>query len=413
VLTYVVVAALAAGVGAGTVLAINNGKSATPVAGQPFRQRGTSGSGTGAGQGAGTGLSSSTEQAIVNKVEPGLVDITSHLKFTGGTAEATGMVISTSGLVLTNNHVIAGSTGLTASVVSSGRRYSATVVGYDKADDVAVIKLTNASGLRTIPFGDSSTVKLGNTVVALGNRDGQGGAPAVVGSITGLNQTITASDEGSVSGRETLHGMLQTNAQIVPGDSGGPLANVSGQVIGMNTAAATGTFGGQQDVGFAIPANKALSIARQISSGQGGAHIQIGLKGFMGVLVPGQKAAFSTSPQRQRTLQLQQNSGFGNGVGGSQGCLQNELNMGVPTKIAPVKTGALVDGVLCNTAAQNAGIASGDVITSVDGHAVTSPHSLTNTMLQYRPSQQVTVTWVDPSGQRHSSGVTLSPAPPQ
>ena len=93
-----------------------------------------------------------------------------------------------------------------------------------------------------------------------------------------MNQTINASDEGSASGRETLHGMLQTNAQIVPGDSGGALANVSGQVIGMNTAAATGTFGGGQNVGFAIPANKALAIARQITSGQGGQNIKIGLE---------------------------------------------------------------------------------------------------------------------------------------
>jgi len=249
-------------------------------------------------------------------------------------------------------------------------------------------------------------------VIAIGNAYGAGRFPAVVGSITGENRTITASDNGAAT-KETLHGMLQTNAQIVPGDSGGPLANVNGQVIGMNTAAATGTFGGQQDVGFAIPANKALSIARQISSGQGSSSIQIGQKGFMGVLVPGKKAALSTSPPRQRSLQNQQNSGFGNGAGGSQGCLQNELNMGVPTKIAPVKTGALVDGVLCNTAAQNAGIASGDVITSVDGHAVTSPQSLTNTMLQYRPNQQVTVTWVDPSGKRHSIAMRLSAAPPQ
>ena len=407
-MTYVVVAALAAGVGAGTVLLANNGKSGDQVTGQPFRQRGTS-----SGQGAGTGLSSSTEQAIVNKIEPGLVDITSSLQYSGGTAEATGMVISPSGLVLTNNHVIDGSTRLTATLVGSGRRYGATVVGYDKSNDVAVIKLTGASGLRTVPLGDSSKVKMGDVVVALGNADGQGGAPPFIGSITGLNETITASDEGSANGRETLHGMLQTNAQIVPGDSGGPLANINGQVIGMNTAAATGTFGSGPNVGFAIPANRAMTIAQLISSGKGGPTIKLGLSGFMGVLVPGDNARTVTSPQRQRTLQLQQNNQAGTGTGGTQGCLITDQNMGIPAKVAPVKAGALVDGVLCNTAADDAGLGRGDVITSVDGHPVTSPLSLTNTMMKYRPGQQVIVTWVDPSGGKHSTGVTLSPAPPQ
>jgi S1-C subfamily serine protease len=409
----VVVAALAAGVGAGTVLAINNGKSSAPAASPPLHQHGLqNGSGIGSGLG-GTGLSNSTEQAIVNKVNPGLVDITSHLRYTGGTAEATGMVISSAGLVLTNNHVIDGSTELTATLVGTGRRYAATVVGYDKADDIAVIRLTNASGLRTIPLGDSSKVQVGNTVVALGNRDGQGGAPAVAGSITGINQTITASDEGSASGKETLHGMLQTNAQIVPGDSGGPLANLRGEVIGMNTAAATGTFGGGQNVGFAIPANKAIAIARQIASGKPGPNIKLGLTGFLGVLVPGQNAAAATNPQRQRALQLHQQSGFGNGTGDAQGCLPTDQNMGIPAKIAPVKAGALVDGVLCNTPSATSGMASGDVIISVDGQAVTSPKSLTATMEQFHPRQQITVVWVDPSGRKHTAGVTLTAHPPE
>ena len=150
-MTYVVVAALAAGVGAGTVLAVNNGKSEQPRRpASRTSQRGLRGS---PAQG-GAGLSSSSEQAIVSKVEPGLVDITSHLKYTGGTAEATGMVISSTGLVLTNNHVIDGSTGLTATLVATGRRFGATVVGYDKADDIAVIKLKSASGLRTVPVGE-------------------------------------------------------------------------------------------------------------------------------------------------------------------------------------------------------------------------------------------------------------------
>ena len=206
--------------------------------------------------------------------------------------------------------------------------------------------------------------------------------------------------------------MLQTDAQIVPGDSGGPLANLSGQVIGMNTAAATGTFGGGQNVGFAIPVNKAIAVARQISSGQTGPNIKLGLSGFLGVLVPGQNAAHATNPQRQRALQLHQASGFANGPG-RQGCLPTDQNMGIPAKIAPVKAGALVDGVLCNTPSATSGLASGDVIISVDGQPVTSPSSLTATMEQFRPSQQITVVWVDPSGRKHTAGMTLTAHPPE
>jgi S1-C subfamily serine protease len=404
--TYVVVAALAAGVGAGAVLAVNHQSTPNSAAGQRRQQ-------SRSGLAGGTGLSSTAEQAIVNKVEPGLVDITSSLQYSGGTAEATGMVISPSGLVLTNNHVIDGSTRLTATLVGSGRRYQATVVGYDMTNDVAVIRLTGASGLRTVPIGNSSSVRLNNPVVALGNADGQGVTRPVTGSITGTNQTITASDEGSQTGKEILHGMLQTNAQIVPGDSGGALADVHGKVIGMNTAAATGTFGAGGSVGFAIPANKALAIARQIEAGQSGRTVRIGLSGFMGVLVPGQKAALSASPARQQQLQVKSDNNIpSSGLGGSQGCLPNDINMPIPSKIAPVQSGTLIDGVLCGTPADTAGISGGDVITSVGGHAVASPHSLTNLMVQYRPGAQVTVIWVDPAGHRHTSGMTLTKAPP-
>jgi S1-C subfamily serine protease len=417
-LTYIVVAALAAGIGAGAVLTFSSSPSSNQ---QTFQQPGFGGNGGGGnGNGGGNppGLSSSTEQAIINKVQPEIVDITSELGYSGGQAEATGMVISADGEILTNNHVISGSTKLRATIVGTDRTYTATVVGYDATDDVAVIKLQNASGLKTIPLGNSDSVKMGNPVVAMGNADGQGGARPVVGTITGVNQTITASDEGSAAGKETLHGMLQTDARIVPGDSGGPLVNAQGQVIGMDTAAATSTFGGQSDVGFAIPINRALDIAHQIQSGKATGNIKIGLTGFLGVLVPGQNAAAATNPHRQRELQLQQNNGQGGfgQFGGQQnlrGCLANNQNMGVPSKIAPVDSGTLIDGVLCRTGAADAGLASGDVITSVDGHPVTSPSELTALTEQSHPGQKVSVTWVDPSGQKHTGTVVLGAHPPE
>ncbi len=269
------------------------------------------------------------------------------------------MVISSSGLVLTNNHVINGTTGLTARVVATGRRYKATFLGYDKADDVAVLQLQHASGLRTIPIGNSAQVKLGDGVVALGNAGGSGQTTTVTGSITGLHQTITASDDGS-STSEKLTDMLRTNADIVPGDSGGPLASTDGKVIGMDTAAATGSFGtGQQDVGFAIPINRAMKIANQIIHGQASGSVTLGSSGFLGVLVPDGKASQAADPAEQRRLQIQsEQSGSSGGLGipraGSQ-CVPNSLDVGIPAKVAPVSSGALILGDLCGTPSATAG----------------------------------------------------------
>jgi S1-C subfamily serine protease len=420
--TYIAIAALAAGVGAGTMLAIkdsgsnpaqSSGQNSGLGLGNGSGVNNGSGVGNGSGLGngsggnaAGTGLSSAKQQAVENAVQPGLVDITSDLRYENGTAAATGMVISSSGIVLTNNHVIDDSTGLSARVVDSGQRYQARVLGYDKSDDVAVIQLVGASGLKTVPLGNSGSVKLGDGVVAIGNADGTGGATVVTGSITGLNQTITASDEGSTNGSETLHGMLQTNADIIPGDSGGPLADASGQVIGMDTAAASGSFGDTEpNVGFAIPIDRAMSLANQIISGKGSSSIQIGLTGFMGVLV---WPTTQSSPKAQQTLQSQAGAQIG-----TQGCLSSDQNAPVPPTVAPVSKGALVDGVLCGTPAATAGLSGGDVITAVNGQSVTSPTSLTNLMMQYRPGTKVSVSWTDTVGSQHTSSVLLIQAPPR
>ena len=338
-----------------------------------------------------------------------MVDIQSNLQYLGGTAEATGMVISSNGLVLTNNHVIDQTTGLTATLVSNDRKYSARWLGYDKADDVSVVQLEGASGLRTVPLGDSSNVKIGDRVIAIGNAEGAGGRPTVVtGSITNLNQTITASDD--LGGSETLHNMLQTNANIVEGDSGGPLVSTGNKVIGMDTAASSGSLGNQsQDTGFAIPINRALAIAHQIIRGRASSTIKIGASGFLGVLVPSKQASGANSPQQQKILELQQYPGSANS---SQSCLSNDQNAGVPQQIAPAGSGTLVLGDLCNTPADSAGITAGDVITAVNGKAVGSPDSLTAIMQAYHPGRTVAVTWVDPSGQQHVGNLDLIEAPP-
>ena len=426
-LVYLVVAALAAGVGAGAVAALDHSSPASqnsPSSGAPLNPGNNPGNGfnpnsggfgPGNGSNSGSGVSNSQEQAIANAVEPGVVDIQSSLQYVGGTAEATGMVISSNGLVLTNNHVIVDTTGLTATLVRTGQKFTARWLGYDKTDDVSVIQLEGASGLRTVPLGDSSTVKQGDPVVAIGNAEGVGGQPTVVtGTITQLNQTITASDD--LGGSETLHGMLQTNANIQEGDSGGPLVNASGKVIGMDTAASSGSFGNQggSTVGFAIPINRALSIAHQIINGQSSATVKIGASGFIGVLVPSQKASTLGNPQQQQQQQQSQQAAGGGGLGspGGQQCLATDQNARVPQTIAPVSSGTLILGSLCNTPAASAGLTAGAVITAVDGHAVTSPNSLSTILQGYRPGVTVSVTWVDTSGGHHVSPMRLLQDPP-
>jgi S1-C subfamily serine protease len=417
-LTYLTVAVVAAAAGAGiTGYLVNNSPSSRPAAsGLPNGGLGNLG-GSLPGGGAGSlpgGVSSATEQAVISKVRPGLVDISSNLGYQGGQAAATGMVISSNGLVLTNNHVITDTTGLSATVVTTGQHFAARWIGYDAKDDVAVIKLVGAHNLRTVPLGNSSAVKIGDRVIAMGNAEGAGGAPAVVGSITGMNQTITASDSGAGTS-ETLHNMLQTNAGIVQGDSGGALASTAGRVIGMNTAAATGNLGSTaQSIGYAIPINTAIRIARQIIAGKPGPNLQIGSTGFMGVLVPAGRASEVSSPAQQRKLQLKLDEAGSNFPvqPSSPVCLANDLNAGIPRAVAPVRSGALIIGDLCGTPASKAGIAPGDVITSVSGKPVTSPSDLTTVMTGLRPGMAVRVDWVAVNGQRHQATMMLAQAPP-
>jgi S1-C subfamily serine protease len=151
--------------------------------------------------------------------------------------------------------------------------------------------------LTTVPIGNSSSVTAGNAVVAMGNAEGQGAITTKPGHVTALNQSITASDEGSSTASETLTGMIQTNADIVPGDSGGPLASSAG-VIGMDTA---GNDANDQDAstGFAIPINTALSVARQIAGGHASSAITIGYPPFVGIFIG---SGSSGSPQSRRSV---------------------------------------------------------------------------------------------------------------
>jgi S1-C subfamily serine protease len=406
---YVAVAALAASIGAGVTIALDSQDSGTsssaPSSAVPAPHNNSAGSGSSAAL---------NPAEVEKKVDPGLVDITSTLRYRSETAEGTGMIVSSSGLVLTNNHVIDQATSVRATLVSgSGQRYHARILGYDSADDVALLQLEGASGLPAVSFGDSSQVRLGTPVLALGNADGRGGATPARGVINALNRSIQASDQGSDS-TENLNHMLQTNARIQQGDSGGALANSAGQVIGMITAA--NTSGGQSGrpggtLGFAIPINTALAIAKQINERRSSSTVYIGLPGFLGVEVA---QSNSSDPQQQAADEQQSGRGgsfSGGGGGAGLECQAGGQPSSVPDRIAPASTGALIVGILCGTVAQQHKLAPGDVIISVDGHAVTTPSSLTSITAKYHPGEVVSVIWESVGGTRHTTSIRLGIGP--
>jgi S1-C subfamily serine protease len=287
--------------------------------------------------------------------------------------------------------------------VATGKAYPATIIGYDLPDDIAVLQVKGAKGLRSVTMGDSNNLAVGTEVLALGNEAGQGGAPtAATGVISSVGRSIVASDQSSGL-TETLHGMLQTSADIRPGDSGGPLANAAGQVIGIDTAAGDGGPG-LTFAGYAIPINTAMAVALQIATERAGPTIQLGLPAFLGVLLPNSK---STSPEQEAGPD---SSGE---TSDNLSCLTEitSTNAPSPARIAPISSGALVDGVVCGTVAESAGLAPGDVITSFGGHLVTSAPTLSAVLRHDRPGTKGLLTWVDTGGNEHSAVVTLGAGP--
>jgi S1-C subfamily serine protease len=306
-----------------------------------------------------------------------VVDITGD--DSGSTVAGTGMVLTSNGEVLTNNHVIEGATKITAQVDGSGTKYTAKVVGEDVTQDVALLQLENASGMSTVSVGNSSDVKVGDAVVAIGNALDLPGPPTVTdGIISALDRNIPATDGGSGT-TENLKGLFQTSAPLSSGNSGGPLANASGQVIGMDTAAATGSSGGDSasDVGFAIPINEALSIASAIQKGQSSSLIEIGQSAFLGVDVENISDA------------------------------QNQYSGYTP----PTSSGALVVEVVPGTSAASAGLTSGDVITSLGGTSIGSVSALTTALDADQPGQSVSLGWVTSADTSESATVTLGAGP--
>jgi S1-C subfamily serine protease len=226
--------------------------------------------------------------AIAAKVDPAVVFVTSEVTveeseggfggFGGGsieeqeTLEGTGMIITASGEVVTNNHVIDGASSISVTLDGSSKSYTAKVIGTDPTDDVALLQVEGVSGLPTVTFANSSKVAVGDSVVAIGNALALGSSPTVTtGIISAKNRTITA--ENDSGGTETLNGLFQTDAAINPGNSGGPLLDSAGDVIGMNTAGAGDSSDGtsSQDIGFSIPSNEIVQLLPSLEHGGTGA----------------------------------------------------------------------------------------------------------------------------------------------
>jgi S1-C subfamily serine protease len=316
--------------------------------------------------------------AIAANVNDALVDIDIQSSYRGAAGAGTGIVISADGEVVTNNHVIAGATKITATDIGNGKTYDVKVLGYDPSHDIAVLQLQGASGLASAKLGDSSKLSVGDAVVGVGNAGGGGGTPSSAGgSIGALNQTITAADDFDGTS-EQLSGLIQVNADIQPGDSGGALVDADGNVVGMDTAGSVGfRFEQGASQAYAIPINQVAETATDVLAGNGSTTLHIGETAFLGVSVASTDGSLGD---------------FGQGGSGSSG----------------VQVGSVLDG----QAAQSAGLAAGDVITSLDGHAVDSPTTLSGLMLGHHPGDKVQVGWTDTSGQQHSAPVTLGSGPP-
>jgi S1-C subfamily serine protease len=286
---------------------------------------------------------------IVQLLDPATVDIDTINQTDTGYAisAATGMIVSSDGFVVTNNHVVEEATRINVAIDGHASEYKATFVGADPAADVAVIKIDGLTGLPTVHFGDSSTISVGDRVVAIGNAGGRGGRPTVTtGAISALGRSITASDQLTAR-PEHLSGMIETSATIEPGNSGGPLVDDHGLVIGMNTAADPG--------GYALPIDRVSAIAGAIEKGRSGAGVVLGLRAFLGVV-------------------------------------------GQPPKSGSKPDGVDVTRIVLGDPAADGGIEPGDVIVEFDGTSTPTVFVLQRLVLAEQPGDVATVTFDSQNG---------------
>ncbi|WP_052462702.1 S1C family serine protease [Nigerium massiliense] len=327
---------------------------------------------------SGSGGSSSTTAEASAAQSAGIVLIDTAT--TSGEAAGTGMVLTASGQVLTNYHVVEGSTAIKVTVPTTEQTYTATVLGHDASRDVALLQLAKASNL-TVIRPDTDPLSVGEAVTAVGNANGQGYLSAASGRITTTRTTVTVNSD-NLAGSETLRDVMATDAKAQPGDSGGPMLDAQGEVVGMTTAGGTG--GGYRPTSatttsFAIDIDDALAVANVIEAGRDSGTVQVGPNPYLGITVA---SAQGGSGDR----------GYGGyGEASSDGVEVNSVTPGTP--------------------ADTAGLGEGDVITSVGGTRVTSQAELAAALAERQPGQRVTVTWDTADGRSETATVTLDASP--
>lgn len=313
----------------------------------------------------------SSLQSVASAVTPSVVEITSVAS--GQEAIGSGDILTSTGYIVTNDHVVDGYTTYTVTL-SNGTKLAAQLVGTDPQDDLAVIKVS-ATNLKPIAFADSSKLTVGEFAVAIGNPYGQRNT-ATFGTVSGLNRTESESPSGPAA---ILTGMVQTSAPIAPGNSGGALVNMQGQLIGIPTLGATtqqtDASGATTTVGFAIASNEVKSVAQQlIQSGK----VTTTTQGFLGV--QGQDV----------TAQLANADGLS------------------------AQSGVLVAGFANDAAgaspARAGGLQSGDVIIAVNGQSISNSADLATAVASQAPGQVVSVT-VARGARQLTLNVTLGQRP--
>lgn len=319
----------------------------------PYSRRGQ---GYGSGSGSGSTSSETASDASAEQSE-GIVQISSTL--TNGSGAGTGLILSSDGTIVTNHHVVEGATSIEVTVVSSGRTYPARYVGGDAVTDVAVLQLEDAAGLTPAVLSDDAA-QVGDAVTAVGDAGGDGGTlTASPGTVSALDQDITV--QSSDGGGTALTDLIQLDAYIVPGDSGGAVLDSDGEVVGMNVAASSGS---QRVTGYAIPIATVTAVVEQVEAGDESGDVELGYHGYLGV--------------------------------------------GLDPSAATPLVAQVVDG----GAAERAGIAVGDTITAVDGTAVRTAEELRAAIAAHDAGDRVTLTWTAASGSgSESATVTLGEAP--
>jgi S1-C subfamily serine protease len=307
---------------------------------------------------------------VVKNVLPAVVNVVSDVA--GGRGEGTGFIIRSDGIVVTNFHVVEGSQRLTVITSSANpTKYDARVIGGDQTKDLAVLKI-DATGLPTVPLGNSDSLQLGQQVVAIGYALGLDGGPSVTtGIVSSLTHVITAQDQNCTecaNGSRTYDHVIQTDAAINPGNSGGPLVDLAGRVVGINTAGAAASQA--ENIGFAIQINDAKSTILNAAQNPESAVAYLGV----------------------------------GSVDASNPSVQFQLRTGTDR-------GAAIVDVAPGGPAEAAGIKQGDVIVSFDGASIDGSDALGHAIQSHKPGDSVDIVVVHPDGGRSTVTATLGTNP--